>query len=79
MTVIELVWAWTADCGVTLSLTRSRQSMRSRTPASRADLARVRHQLTTLHRRGWAVRTGRNPSRWQPFESSNAALDDSVW
>ena len=78
MTVLELVWAWAADlwwCAVTDPNPAVDAMTISHIP-SRADLARLRRRLTALHRQGAVVRTG-HPARWQPLESSNAALDDS--
>ena len=78
VTVLELVWAWAADLwwGAVTDPNPAVDAMTISHTPSRADLARVRRRLTALHRQGAVVRTG-HPARWQPLESSNAALDDS--
>ena len=78
VTVLELVWAWAADLwwNAVTDPNPAVDAMTIPHTPSRADLARVRRRLTALHRRRQVVRTG-HPARWQPLESSNAALDDS--
>lgn len=76
VTVLELVWAWTADLWRDAFTDPQIDAMALPHNPSRADLARVRRRLADLHRQGSVVRTG-HPAHWQPLESSNAALDDS--
>jgi len=78
VTVMELVWAWAADLWWdTVTDPKRADPMTIPHTPSRTDLARVRRRLADLHRQGLAVGTG-HPGRWQPLESSNGPLDDSV-